>query len=128
MKALKDNLEEDEIPPQYQFGESSLICLPSFPSITYNLTFLSILGRDYKDYYDGLATEKEYNEEEESSGTPEEGTDEEGTDDVDNEEEEEDEGDGDDNSDRHMSVKNAPVATTDAAESYEVPEDVANNG
>ena len=77
MKALKDNLEEDEIPPQYQFGESSLICLPCFPSITYNLTLLSILGRDYKDYYDGLATEKEYNEEEESSGTPEEGTDEE---------------------------------------------------
>ena len=33
MKALKDNLEEDEIPPQYQFGESSLICLPSFSSI-----------------------------------------------------------------------------------------------
>ena len=40
----------------------------------------------------------------------------------DGEEEEESE----DNSDRHMAVDKAPVATTDPADSYEVPEDIAN--
>ena len=123
MKALKDNLDKDEIPPQYQFGETSDI----------SSALLSILGGDYDDdyYYDKKesVTERDYSGDEETSGTPKEGT--EGTDDEGEEEEEgdeeEEEGEAsEDNFDRHMAVK-APVATADPGDSYEVPEDIANN-
>ena len=73
MKALKDNLDEDEIPPQYQFGETSVPLLQ---------LYCPFLGQDYEeeDYsgdMTGVATDSpDYSGEEESSGTPEEGTEE----------------------------------------------------
>ena len=87
---------------------------------------MSILGADYEDedYYGdtGFVTEKDYSGDEESSGTPEEGTEE-----TDDEEEEGEEEGEEENFDRHMAIKKPPVATPDPGDSYEVPEDIANN-